>query len=68
MRQRKQSPDDAKLRTALENMRFKACTPDNVAFLRTQISPQAGIPGKASVCDDEFRNISSQAQTSTRMK
>lgn len=58
MRQRKQTPDDAKLRTALENMRFKACTPDDIAFLRTRISSQAGIPGKASVCDDEFRNVS----------
>lgn len=56
MRQTKQSTEDAKLRTALENLRFKACTPDDIAFLRTRVS--SGIPGRPSVCDKVFRNVS----------
>ena len=56
MRQKKQSSDDAKLRTALENMRYKACTPGDIAFLRTRIS--STIPGQPSICDSNFRNVS----------
>ena len=56
MRQRRQSADDAKLRTALENLRYKACTPDDIAFLRTRIS--SSVPGRPSVCDKMFRNVS----------
>ena len=56
MRQKKQSPDDVRLHTALENMRYKACTPDDIAFLQTHVS--STIPGQASICDDNFRNVS----------
>ena len=56
MRQKKQSSDDAKLRTTLENMRYKACTPGDIAFLRTRIS--STIPGQPSICDSNFRNVS----------
>ncbi len=35
MRQNKQSSEDTKLRTALENMRYKSCTVDDINFLRT---------------------------------
>ena len=35
MRQTNQSEDDVKLRTALENMRYKSCTPEDITFLRT---------------------------------
>ena len=56
MRQNKQSVEDAKLRTALENMRYKACTPEDIAFLRTRIS--SNIPGRPSICQDQFRNVS----------
>ena len=35
MRQTNQSEEDFKLRTALENMRYKSCTPEDIAFLRT---------------------------------
>ena len=56
MRQRSQTPDDVKLRKALENMRYKACTTEDIAFLRTRISSSA--PGRASICDDNFRNVS----------
>jgi hypothetical protein len=38
MRQKVQSEDDTKFRTALENMRYKACTPADISFLRTLIS------------------------------
>jgi len=37
-------------------MRYKACTPDNLAFLRTRTSSLA--PGRSSICDDNFRNVS----------
>src|SRR6188768_4143494 len=37
-------------------MRYKACTPDDLAFLRTRISSLA--PGRSSICDDNFRNVS----------
>ena len=56
MRQRTQSPEDAKLRTSLENMRYKSCTSEDISFLRTRIS--ANVPGRASICDPEFRNVS----------
>lgn len=54
MRQRSQSADDNKFRTALENMRYKACTPDNIAFLKTRVS--SNIPGRPNICTDNFRN------------
>ena len=56
MRQRTQSTEDARLHTALENMRYKACTPEDISFLRTRIS--STIPGRASICDKEFRDVS----------
>jgi hypothetical protein len=50
MRQREQTAKDAKLRTALENMRYAACTPEDIEFLKTCIA------GRQS--DKEFRNVS----------
>ena len=38
MRQNVQTKDDAKLHTALENMRYRDCTPNDIAFLRTHIA------------------------------
>jgi hypothetical protein len=55
MRQQEQSKDDKAFRTALENMRYKDCTPADLAFLRTRISKT--IPGSSSIADDEFRNV-----------
>ena len=56
MRQKTQTEADGKLRTALENMRYASCTPEDIAFLRTL------IPGrcKTSPClsDPRFRNVS----------
>jgi hypothetical protein len=56
MRQKHQSTEDAQFRTALENMRFKACTPEDIIFLRTLVSSK--LPGRRSICDEDFRNIS----------
>ena len=56
MRQKKQTAKDNQLRSALENMRYKACTPENISFLRTLVS--SNLPGCSSICDDEFRNVS----------
>ena len=38
MRQARQSVIDTKLWTALENMRYKSCMPDNIVFLGTRIA------------------------------
>jgi hypothetical protein len=43
MRQDKQSPEDTKMRTALENMRYKACTSEDIAFLRTGLQERVPI-------------------------
>ena len=56
MRQKHQSTEDAQFRTALENMRFKACTPEDIIFLRTLMSSK--LPGRHSICDEDFRNDS----------
>ncbi|KAF4565753.1 hypothetical protein EYR36_002331 [Pleurotus pulmonarius] len=56
MRQKTQSEDDAQFRTALENMRYRACTAADIQFLRSRISTT--IQGRPSVCDANFRNVS----------
>ena len=38
MRQKSQTPDDTKFRKALENMRYAACTPEDLAYLRSRIA------------------------------
>ena len=43
MRQRSQSSKDAKFRTALENMRYKSCTNEDIDFLRTLIANNGSI-------------------------
>jgi hypothetical protein len=55
MRQQTSTQEDNKLRTALENMRYKDCTPDDILFLRSRITSHAG---KVSICSQEFRNVS----------
>ena len=37
MRQNRQTKEDAKFYTALENMRYQNCTQNDIAFLRTCI-------------------------------
>ena len=56
MRQQKQSEDDNKFRTALENMRYKSCTLEDIVFLRSCISSK--LPNRSCVTDENFRDIS----------
>ena len=56
MRQTNQSEEDVKLRTALENMRYKSCTPEDIAFLRTQIAGSGEQQPKLS--EKRFHNVS----------
>ncbi|KIJ59244.1 hypothetical protein HYDPIDRAFT_65467, partial [Hydnomerulius pinastri MD-312] len=56
MHQKTQGPADAKLYTTLENMRYKNCTADDLAFLRLHIvGPD---PGRPKLTDPQFRNVS----------
>jgi hypothetical protein len=56
MRQKSQTKDDAKLRVALENMRFGACTPKDIDFLRTRVASDR--PGHPHLDTKKFRNVS----------
>ncbi|KAJ8694057.1 hypothetical protein PTI98_008990 [Pleurotus ostreatus] len=56
MRQKSQTAEDAKFCTALENMRYRACTLEDVQFLRGRVS--TNIEGRPSVCNPNFRNVS----------
>ena len=56
MRQRTQSIEDAQFRESLTNMRYKACTPSDITFLKTRISSE--LPGRTNVNKKEFRNVS----------
>ncbi|KAF7964801.1 hypothetical protein HWV62_2882 [Athelia sp. TMB] len=56
MRQQVQSEEDQKLRTALENMRYKSCTADDIAYLRTRIAGRG--PGRPKIAAKRFRNVS----------
>lgn len=52
MRQKTQSTEDAKFRQCLENLRYKSCTAEDIAFCRSLISTQ--IPGRPCISDDDF--------------
>jgi hypothetical protein len=55
MRMQEMSAADVKYRAALENMRYAACTPDNIAFLRTRV---IGLnPGQPHFDDPNFRLV-----------
>ena len=56
MRQKTQSSEDQKLRTALENMRYTACTPEDIEFLRSRIAGRDENHPKLN--DEPFRNVS----------
>jgi PIF1-like helicase len=59
MRQKNQSPEDASLRTALENMRYKSCTTADINFLRTRISSTLSDGNDhPSICEASFRDVS----------
>jgi hypothetical protein len=55
MRQRTQSKQDGQLRTALENMRYKSCTPADLDFLNSRVS--SILPGRTSVTDESFIGV-----------
>jgi hypothetical protein len=55
MRQKDQTAEDQKLRSALENMRFKQCTTEDIMFLRT-LSPM--FNPQLKINSDKWRNIS----------
>lgn len=55
MRQKGQSKDDDKLRTALENMRYKACTDDDITYLKTRVAGRG--PGVPRLAHKNFRNV-----------
>ncbi len=56
MRQKLQTPDDQRLRTALENMRFHDCTEDDITFLKSRVSGRKD--SVHTVTSAEFRNVS----------
>jgi len=56
MRQAQQSAEDSMLRTALENMRYKSCTPEDITFLRTRIAGKG--PNDPKLAQKRFRNVS----------
>jgi hypothetical protein len=56
MRQAHQTPEDDKLRIALENMRYKSCTPADIEFLWTRIAGRG--PNDPKLAQKRFRNIS----------
>ncbi|KAF8579901.1 hypothetical protein K439DRAFT_1648366 [Ramaria rubella] len=56
MRQTTQTSEDGKLRRALQNMRYKACTAADISFLKTLVG---GRPAKeVKLNQARFRNIS----------
>ncbi len=55
MRQKSQTPEDAALRTALVNMRYGACTPADMQFLRSRIAGRR--PEQPKVSARDFRNV-----------
>ena len=56
MRQKYQSLEDAKLRTALENMRYAACTAEDIKFLKSRVAGKR--PEQPKLAEKQFRNIS----------
>jgi hypothetical protein len=56
MRQNKQSKEDAKLRTALENMRYASCTLDDIQFLRSWIAGKG--QDQPNLADKQYHNVS----------
>ncbi|SJL18287.1 uncharacterized protein ARMOST_21872 [Armillaria ostoyae] len=56
MRQKVQTPEDARLRQALANMRYKACTAADISFLRSRVCNTR--PGAPDITSAQFRNTS----------
>lgn len=56
MRQRSQTEKDAKLRTALENLRYRSCTQQDIDLLRTRVAGKGR--GRPKLNQPRFRNVS----------
>lgn len=56
MRQQQQTEEDHKFRTALTNMRYGACTPDDIQWLRSRIAGSS--PHAPQLTDPLVRNVS----------
>lgn len=56
MRQREQSVEDGYLQTALENLRYNACTQKDLQFLDSRVTSM--MKGRTSVTDKGFHNVS----------
>ena len=55
MRQTKQSQQDSKYRTALENMRYGACTAEDIDFLKTLVAKKRNK--RRCLSQNKFRNV-----------
>jgi hypothetical protein len=55
LRQSKQTVEDAKLRTAFENMRYTTCTLKDITFLKSRIAGRRSNQPKLS--NKDFRNV-----------
>ncbi|KAI4518462.1 hypothetical protein K525DRAFT_151486, partial [Schizophyllum commune Loenen D] len=56
MRMRKATPEDRAMATALANMRYAACTADDISFLQSRVVGSS--PGAPRLSDPKFRNVS----------
>jgi hypothetical protein len=56
MRQKNESAEDTKFHTALSNMRYKACTQADIAFLNTLVSSK--LKGRSHITEPQFRSVS----------
>ena len=56
MRQNTQSANDAKFRTALENMRYAQCTQEDIDFLKTLIAGKNA--NQPNIAQKRYRNVS----------
>ncbi|KAF9455474.1 hypothetical protein BDZ94DRAFT_1205685, partial [Collybia nuda] len=56
MRQKTQSHDDNRLRTALSNMRYGGCTSSDLAFLNSRVVGKTS--NKPNLASSKFRNVS----------
>ncbi|KAJ7626765.1 hypothetical protein B0H17DRAFT_963196, partial [Mycena rosella] len=56
LRQKDQTPLDAHMRTALENMQYAACTLDDIAFLRSHVA--SNRPDRLHLDTEDYRNVS----------
>ena len=56
MRQKTQTPEDAKLRTALENLRYKSCTGEDIELLQSRVAGTG--QGRPKLNDSRFKYVS----------